>query len=146
MIDGPLTTTEQNKQLVREFHERLWAHGDLSAIEAALHPDAVTHWGDFAANTIDAVRADAERYFLGFTEVETTIADLIAEGDRVVLNWSTSGLHSGPYGTHAATGRRIVMTGIDIFRLADGKIVEAWSLWDGLDVYRQLGLLPDELQ
>jgi predicted ester cyclase len=62
-----------------------------------------------------------------------------------VLRWATSGRHVGPYGDIAATGRRITMRGIDILRIEGAQIVECWSMWDGLDVYDQLGVLPEGL-
>ncbi len=140
-----MTTTPDlqaaNKDLVRTYHERLWRDGDLSAVDDIWAPDAVVHMTDFDDNAITAVHADVQRYWNAFSNVQTSIDDLLADGDRVVLRWTTSGDHTGDYGEFAATGKRIVMNGIDILRLADGRIVEAWSLWDGLSVYEQLGVL-----
>lgn len=133
------------KAVVRTLHERLWGSGDLTAIDDAFDPDAVTHWAGFTNDTVAAVRADAERYFAAFSDVTTAIEDLVAEGDKVVMRWKTLGRHTGPYGDVVATGRVITMEGIDIHRVFDGRIVESWSLWDGLEVYRQLGVLPDGL-
>lgn len=137
--------TDDPKSVVRALHERLWGAGELAAIDDAFHPDAVTHWAGFSSNTVDAVRDDASRYFAGFTDVSTTIEELLADGDKVVMRWRTVGTHSGPYGEIEATGREITMEGIDIHRVDGGRIMESWSLWDGLEVYRQLGLLPDGL-
>lgn len=134
-----------NKRLVAAYHRRLWGDGDLTAIDDVIAPDAITHWGDAGSNTIAAVRADAERYFAGFTEVTTHIDDLVAESDKVVLRWSTTGVHTGPYGRVAATGRTITMHGVDIYRLSDGRIVEAVSTWDGLGAFQQLGLVADDI-
>ena len=131
-----------NKDLVRRYHERLWRDGDLSAVGDTWAPDAVVHLTGFDDNALTAVHGDVERYWNAFSNVQTMIDDLLAEGDRVVLRWTTSGDHTGDYGEHAATGKRIVMNGIDILRIDGGHIVEAWSLWDGLSVYEQLGVLP----
>jgi len=139
------TETASNKQLVRDLHQRLWGDADLDVIDEVIDEDATTHWGDGEGNTARAIRADAERYFAGFTDVETSIDDVIAEADQVVVRWTTTGTHSGPYGSLPPTGRRIVMTGVDIYRLAAGRVVEAWSMWDGLSVYRQLGLVDPDL-
>lgn len=134
-----------NKQLVEAFHRRLWGGGDVSAIDDVIAPDAVTHWGDFESNTVEAVRADVERYFAGFTDVATRIDDLLGDGDKVVLRWSTTGRHTGPYGKVAPTGRTVTMDGVDVYRISGGRIVEAWSMWDGLGVYQQLGLVADDV-
>ena len=87
------------------------------------------------------LRADIDRYFAAFTDIETTIEHLVAADDKVVLHWSTTGKHVAPYGEIAATGKRIAMTGMDLLRLEGERIVECWSMWDGLSVYEQLGVL-----
>jgi predicted ester cyclase len=135
----------ENKDLVRAYHERLWRDGDVSAIGELWSPDAAVHMTGFDGTAVDVVHEDVTRNVGAFTEVETAILDLLGDGDRVVLRWETSGRHVGPYGDIAATGKRITMRGIDILRVADGRIVECWSMWDGLDVYGQLGALPEGL-
>ena len=131
--------TDEDKRLIEAFRLRLWGRGDVTPIDEVIDPDAVTHWGDFGSNTIEAVRADVERYYVGFTDVETRVDDLLADGDKVVLRWSTIGRQTVPYGRVASTVRAITMEGVDVYRIVAGRIVEAWSLWDGLSVYQQLG-------
>ena len=135
------TLAEQNRAAVTAYHQALWRDGDRTAIDRYWHPNAIVHMTDFDGTAVDVVRQDVDRYFGAFTGVETRIDHLVAEGDDVVLHWTTSGLHTGPYGEVAATDKRITMTGMDLFRLVDGAIVECWSMWDGLSVYDQLGVL-----
>lgn len=137
--------TAHNKHLVERFHQRLWGDADLSAIDELVAPDAVTHWGGSDTNTVGAVRSDVERYFAAFVDVATFIDDVIAEHDKVVLRWRTIGTHTGRYGAVTQTGRRITMEGVDTFRLTAGRIVEAWSMWDGLGVYKQMGVIDPEI-
>lgn len=132
---------EANRALVAAYHEALWRDGDKGAIDRYWAADAVVHMTDFEDTAVDVVRADVERYFGAFTEIETRIDHIVAEGDTVVLHWTTSGLHVGAYGDVPPTGRRITMTGMDLFRLDHGRIAECWSMWDGLSVYDQLGVL-----
>ena len=131
----------RSKQLIRAFHRRLWAEGDLDVLSEMVAPDAVVHWGDSDSSAVTAIRADVERYFTAFTDVRTFIDELVGEGDKVVLRWKTAGVHTGPYGKVLPTGRRVTMTGVDVYRLDGGRIVEAWSMWDVLSAYRQLGLV-----
>lgn len=136
-------TDPDPKDVVRRYHERLWRDGDASAVDAFWDPAAVVHMTGFDGTAVDAVREDVARYQGAFTDVETAIEDLLVDGDKVVLRWATSGDHVGPYGAVAATGKRITMRGIDILRVEGERIVECWSMWDGLDVYEQLGVLPE---
>ncbi len=130
-----------NADIVREYHTRLWAKGDLSAVEDYWLPTAEVHMTGFDGNGMDVVKADVERYFKAFKEVETQINHLVSEGDTVVLHWTTSGLHVDTYDDIPATHKRITMTGIDLLRLSEGRFAECWSMWDGLSVYEQLGVL-----
>ena len=122
----------------------MWAEGDIGVVEELIAADAITHWGNSESNAVAAVRADVERYFAAFTDVHSSIEALIGEDDKVVLRWNTTGTHTGPYGKVLPTGRVVTMTGVDMYRLEGGRIVEAWSMWDALAAYQQLGLVdPD---
>lgn len=136
-----MSIEDDNKALVRSYHQRLWGEGDKSAIDAFWSPDAEVHMTDFDGTAIDVVREDVDRYFSAFRDQRTTIHHLVAEGDQVVLNWSTTGFHMAPYGEVAATNKDITMAGMDLLRIVDGKIVECWSMWDGLAVFDQMGVL-----
>jgi steroid delta-isomerase-like uncharacterized protein len=138
---GSLDDCAHNKALVRTFHHRLWAERNIGVVEEMIASDAMIHWGDSQSNAVAAVRADVERYFAAFTDVHTSIKDLIGEDDKVALRWSTTGRHTGPYGKVPPTGRVVTMTGVDVYRLDAGRIVEAWSMWDALAAYQELGLV-----
>jgi steroid delta-isomerase-like uncharacterized protein len=133
--------------LIRHFHLALWADGDLGAIERYVAPDARTVMTGFEGSTVDVLREDVARYVVAFTDVTTEIVDLIAQDDRVAMAWRTWGTHVGPYGTIAPepTGQRVMMEGVDVFTVADDRIVEVRSFWDAAGVYRQFGLLADGL-
>ncbi len=139
------TGVDRNLAVIRDFHERVWVHDDLTALDELWAPDAVVVVAGFDDSTIEAIREDILRYRGAFTDVSTRVGDLFGQGDRVVLRWETTGRHIGPYGSVAQTGRVITMAGIDIFRLERGRIIECRSLWDGLSVYEQMGVLtaPD---
>ncbi|MFT4211534.1 MAG: ester cyclase [Microbacterium sp.] len=143
MTEHDQATATANKRLVERYHRRLWEDGDLSAIDEVFADDAVVHFSGWDGSAVQTVRDDAARYRAAFDDISTTILALIAEDDRVVLHWTTRGTHIGGYGAVAATGKAIDMSGIDIFRLREGQIVECWSVWDGIDVYDQMGALPE---
>ena len=67
---------------------------------------------------------------------------LMAEGDLVAENFTAHGTHRGAVMGETPTGREIVLRGVNIFRIADGKIVERWGRLDQLGLLQQLGLAP----
>jgi steroid delta-isomerase-like uncharacterized protein len=71
-----------------------------------------------------------------------TVEDVVAEGDRVVVRWTNAGTHVGEFAGMPATGRPFTISGIDIYRIVDGKLCEHWDVVDQLSMLGQLGLLP----
>jgi steroid delta-isomerase-like uncharacterized protein len=77
-----------------------------------------------------------------FPDLRTAEADSVKEGDRVAFRWLLSGTHHGEFMGLAATGRRVEVMGMDIVRVANGKIVEHWSEFDAMGLLRQIGVIP----
>src|SRR5262245_8913610 len=88
-----------------------------------------------------ATRAVAEHWLAGFPDYRFELLDLIAEGDKVVARIPFSGTQTGPVLDIEATGRSVQVSEIVIFRIVEGKIVEAWEEYDALGLRQQLGAL-----
>jgi predicted ester cyclase len=71
-----------------------------------------------------------------------TIDDMMAEGDKVTCRFTARGVHNGEFMGLPPTGKKIAMTGIEIFRLRDGKIAELWGEANLMGLMQQLGILP----
>jgi predicted ester cyclase len=81
--------------------------------------------------------------FSAFPDYQSTVEDQVAEGDKVVTRFSSQGTHQGEFLGIAPTGNRVRVTGIDIDRVEEGKIVEHWSEADLLGMMTQLGVIPE---
>jgi steroid delta-isomerase-like uncharacterized protein len=138
-------TTEANKALVTRYLDGLWGEGRWEAAEEAIAPDAVFHdqlrEGGFPPGRA-GIRVAYDRIRSGMPDFAFTIEDLIAEGDRVVVRWSSTGTHSGDFNGMPPTGRRATMHGIAIVRIEDGRIVEGWQEADRLGLGQDLGMVP----
>ncbi|HUP14777.1 MAG TPA: ester cyclase [Acidimicrobiia bacterium] len=133
--------SQENKDLVRRWFEALSRH-DVDAVA-----DMVTE--DFIHNSStnqgrDGVRAELDYWFSAFPDASLSVADLIADGDRVVARVISSGTHGGAFMGSPATGKRISVQEVDIFRIENGRIAEAWAAVDFFGMLTQLGLLPSE--
>ena len=71
------------------------------------------------------------------------VEDIIVEGDKGVARVTMRGTHVGEFMGVSATGKKIEVPVIDIFRFADGKVVEHWGVMDALAMMQQLGAIPD---
>lgn len=54
----------------------------------------------------------------------------VAEDDLVAFTWEFAGVHRAPFAGIPPTGRAVTLAGINVERLADGRIVEHWSQFD----------------
>ena len=77
-----------------------------------------------------------------FSDLRMAEADSIKEGDKLAFRWLLSGTHKGEFMGVAGTGRRVEAMGMDIVRVADGKIVEHWGEFDAMGLLRQIGAIP----
>lgn len=78
-----------------------------------------------------------------FPDYQTTLEQLVAEGDLVAFWGTFSGTQEGPMGAWPATGETAELDISGIFRLEEGKIAELWITWDNLAGLTQLGLVPE---
>ncbi len=67
---------------------------------------------------------------------------MIAEGEKVVSRLTVHGVHQGDFQGIPPTGKAVMQTGIDILRLAGGKVIERWGEFDNLGLMQQLGVIP----
>jgi len=133
---------EANKAIVRRFFEAVVNQANLDSIEDWVSPDFRDHEAppDHARGPVGVRRTvDAQR--AAFPDWSVSIDDIVAEGDRVVVRNTWRGTHRGVWRGIAPTGRTVTYTGMVMWRLADGKIVERWACIDRLSILRQLGAI-----
>ncbi|MBD0839161.1 ester cyclase [Streptomyces sp. TRM68416] len=134
-----------NTATARRFFEALGGNGELPPLGDLF----AEHYHDHdPANEQDTVGLDNIRREMetwrGAFDFGFTIADQIAQGDRVCTRWLWNGTHNGDFLGIPATGTRCSMTGTTIFRFGEhGKIVEGWWEYDRLGLMDQLGALED---
>jgi steroid delta-isomerase-like uncharacterized protein len=89
--------------------------------------------------------ADRQRCLMmaaAFPDGRWVIDDVVAEGEKVVLRYTFRGTHQGDLMGIPPTGKAISLTGMSIYRIVDGMLVEFWESLDRLGLYQQLGLVP----
>ena len=111
------TILEANKALVRRIYEEMWNQANLAA-----------------AREIFASSQGVEKYVTGFLaafpDMQHTVEDLIAEGDRVAARFTARGTHRGSWEGFAPTGKAIHYTGVTLARIEQGKIAEHFTWWE----------------
>jgi len=138
----PSMSTEENKAVVRRFHEEVFNERKVDRADELFTEDYVDH-GALPGQAPGL--AGAKRKWAGYIDgIDGSIwtEDLLAEGDRVAARWTVEGTHRGDLLGIAATGRRFRLGGISIYLVADGKIAEQWEQLDRLGLLQQLGAMP----
>jgi steroid delta-isomerase-like uncharacterized protein len=135
---------EQNKAIARRWSEELWSQGMLGVADEIIAADYVRHdAGDpFPVCGPAAVKQLVTLLRTMLPDLTLEIEDMIAEGDKVVSRYTSFATDTQGYMGMPPTGRTIRNPGIQIFRIANGRISESWALRDDLGVLRQLGHLP----
>lgn len=136
-------TEEENKRLVKRFFDEVWSTGDVALRDSFLAPDYRGHVPG-SAEPLD--RAAWTTWFAGFRrafpDARFIVEDMVAEGDLVAARLTMRGTHQGTLNGLPPTGRQVVVTGMSIERVVDGRIVEGWNENDALGMLGQLGALP----
>jgi steroid delta-isomerase-like uncharacterized protein len=96
----------------------------------------------------EGLRQSMSRRFAAFPDLYVAIADIIAEGDKVGIWYTARGTQRGVFEQVPPTGKVVSWFGVDLLRVADGKIVEGYFVDDSLGLMRQLGatLSPPSIQ
>ncbi len=133
------TEQEKNKAVAREFFEEVLSRGKLDKYSDSHTTDFVAHGAerDFTL-TEDMSAAREER--TAMPDMQIAVNHMLAEGDLVAIHWTAWGTNTQPGMGLPATGKKIRVSGITIFRFRAGKISEEWSAWNMLSVLKQAGL------
>jgi predicted ester cyclase len=84
-----------------------------------------------------------ETFVDAFPDLQVSLADELSSGEKVVTRWTSRGTHQGELMGIAPTGNRVEVTAVGIWRVAEGKIAEAWLVFDALGMMQQLGVVPE---
>jgi steroid delta-isomerase-like uncharacterized protein len=138
------STIEQNKAIARRWSEELWGQGDLSVADEIVAPNYVRHDpGDpFPAIGPADVKRLVSMLRTMLPDLRIEVEATVAEGDIVVSRYMAVATDTTGFMGRPPTGKTIRAAAMQMFRFADGKIVESWAVRDDLGTLRQLGHLP----
>ena len=136
-------SVEENMAIVRRHSEVYWNEKRMDLASELHASDIVFYDADSPPlHGRDAYDGFASTFLTAFPDLHFTIEEMFGAGDMVAQRWTCTGTHEGELMGIPPTGKPVVTTGIDIFRLADGKIVEEWVNWNTLSMLQQLGVIP----
>jgi steroid delta-isomerase-like uncharacterized protein len=136
-------STAQNIAIVRRIFDEVINQENKAALDDILAPDMITH------DTING-RLEGAAAFKGliaffdaaFPGHRVTVQRYIADGDCVAVHHTHYARHTGDFMGLPPTGRELVVPGMELYRLSEGRVVEFWRHDDDAGMLRQLGLMP----
>lgn len=137
-------TPSENNAVAEKFFDTAWNKGDFDSVSNLLLPNVIDH------SLVPGEKEGPEKFkqIVGMfraamPDVKMSIEDEIYVGDRVLHRWKVAGTHTAAplFGVPPA-GKSIILTGITIVRLEDGKFAERWTQLDQLGLLNQLGVVP----
>src|SRR5215218_8990830 len=128
--------SEENKVVVRRFFEELLSTDNLAVADELLSPD----FRFYFAGSPDPMNLVRYKEFpvtrrATFPDRRFAVEAMIAEGDKVSARFTMRG-------THAPSAREVSMTGIDMIRLGEGKMVEVRVEVHKLNMMQQQSVMP----
>ena len=136
-------STDQNKTIARRIVDEAWNKHNPSSLDTLFSNDAILH--DPQNKTIvkgpQGAKSTLVTYLKAFPDMKISIEREIAEGDFVVQHLIATGKNTGEFNGMPATGKNTNVTGVMTSKIKDGKVIEAWSLFDNLTMMQQLGVV-----
>jgi len=125
---------EANKALARRIVDEMWNTRNLNVIDEVYAPQ-------FGGGHT-AAKQFIEANLAAFPDLQITIQDQIAEDDLVATRYIMRATHQGEIANIPPTGKQFEVTGIEMHRFADGKLIELWNIVDMLGILQQVGIVP----
>lgn len=125
-------STAANKAIINRVFEEAFNREMLEVVDELFSTRFVDHsTPEQVAGTVGV-----KEYFSmvrgGFPDMQVSIEDIVAEGEKVVVRTTWRGTHLGTYNGAPASGQRVARTMIQIFRIVNGQIEEEWNEGEGL--------------
>jgi steroid delta-isomerase-like uncharacterized protein len=132
---------DRNKDVVRRFYE----DAPVGRFDHELIADDIVYHGPPMLGELRGRAAFGQvmgAFRSAFPGFQTSIEDMVAEGDRVAVRHTHYATHTGAFAGVPPTGRQIAVPGIEVLRVRDGQIAEFWHQDDFLGMLQQLGVAP----
>jgi steroid delta-isomerase-like uncharacterized protein len=131
-------TVGENKALVRRLYEAI-NQRTFDIFDEVLAPNYVHRSSpEYQFNRQQLKEFTSNFGLVVFPDLHVTLDEMIAEDDKVMARWTQRGTHRGPFLDIPPTGKQISYSGINIFQIANGQIVEDTPYWDFNVIVQQL--------
>lgn len=138
---------KENLQVVRHVVKEFFGKGNLNFYDNFIAKEVQVHcppsWEEihsFEIENSNHTKKIDQEYAQAFHFKEMSIAKMIADQDKICVQWAGEGVHKGNFFSIPATYRSFSLSGLTLYRMNnEEKIVEVWQSWDMLGLLKGLG-------
>jgi steroid delta-isomerase-like uncharacterized protein len=140
-------STEENKAIVRRWFDEVLSRGDMDALDsicAECHPQFAVVRGvmEPAPLGMSGLKSLITGLRSAFPDLQATVEEQIAEGDKVVTRVTMRGTQRGEFQGMPATGKAFSIPGVSIWEVRGNLLIQEWVSWDAMGMMQQLGAMP----
>jgi steroid delta-isomerase-like uncharacterized protein len=137
--------SEEAKRLFQRYFDEVTNKGRLDLVGEMFADDYAHHDPanpDSAIGGVEDVKFHLMALRNAFPDVKFSVEQMIANGDDILVRWSATLTHTGDYFGIPPTGKAARITGMNYWRMADGKAIEGWVNRDDFGLLQQIGVIP----
>jgi steroid delta-isomerase-like uncharacterized protein len=138
-----MSDIERNREIAKSIFERGLNEGRIDEIASLTAPGFIDH--DIHVDTGNLTGPEDMREALvalrtAFPDIHVTVEQTLAEGEWVATRNTWRGTHRGTFNGIPASGNKVEVTGIVLWRIVDGLITERRATIDTRTMLQQLGV------
>ncbi len=130
------------KDVVTAYIDRVWNRCDLRALDELTTADFTYQLAEQPPRGREAMGEFLKATHAAFPDWQVEIVQVVAEDDSVAVRWRGRVTHRGAFHGIPATGRKIAVSGINMYVVEEGRVKREWEQTDSLGILHQIGALP----
>ena len=131
--------SQKNKDLISRWFDEVWNQGRKEAIFELYAPKGKAYGiGNEYSNGPQEFVTFWQAFRDGFTQIQFTIEEIMAEDNKVACNWSATMYHSGTFMDCQATNKHVTVSGMSLSFIQDHQIIRAINHWDLYKLLQQI--------
>jgi len=136
-----VTITDEEANALLDGLLEIWNEGNFAITEDFYTADFVLHDCGVPEDLvgIEAFEGFVTMNRTAFPDFKVTMDEFFVKGDKMASRWTVTGTQTGPLPDLPPTGKKLQISGLSFYRIANGKFAEEWLYFNMLDFYQQLG-------
>jgi steroid delta-isomerase-like uncharacterized protein len=135
------------REIVETFVEQLWNQRQLALADDLFPSDFVAepiaYQSLWQGTGSESMKHHIQEWLKGLPDLQMNTIAMMVQDDRVWSRWEMTGTHDGVLYGIPPTGKPIRALGVTLFEIENNKIRSLETIFDGLGLMQQMGVLPD---